>query len=83
MYGSKRRDDQGRLALKGFYRRAGHEDMAHSLFLHHDLDDLLIGLAHTVAAKLSDIADGILDALAHDAVAAAELLALPGCGTAP
>src|SRR5699024_11732962 len=44
--------------------------------LHHDLDDLFVGLAHPLAAQLADVADGVLNALGDDAVPGTELLAV-------
>ena len=43
---------------------------------HHDVDDLLIGLAHADAGEPANIVDGVFHTLDHDAVAAVELLSL-------
>ena len=45
-------------------------------FPDHQADDLFVCAFHAFAAEAPDAADGVLDALHHDAVAALELLAV-------
>ena len=40
----------------------------------HDVQDLAVGLAHPLARERADVADRLLDAVRHKAVAGAEFL---------
>lgn len=45
---------------------------------HHDFEDLHVSFLHAVTAETSDVVDGLLYVVAHDAVAAEELVAFLG-----
>ena len=49
---------------------------ATTISLHHDFQNLHVGLLHAVAAEAADVVDGLFDVLTDDTIAAKEVAAL-------